>query len=102
MKVTETNKCNYCPNNVDFVKHFFSECRIVKNFWKYLDGFILSSIGMRIKISLCDVMFGVHRNEQSTVQFSSVQDGIYALGKAPRLSGVFPKLPLKQFQCWSD
>ena len=36
-----------------------------------------------------------------SVQFSSVQDGIYALGKA-HLSGVSPMLPLKQFQCWSD
>ena len=65
MNVTETNQCNYYPNNVDFVEHFYYECRIVKNFWKYLEGFILSSIGLRIQISLCDVMFGVHINEQS-------------------------------------
>ena len=37
---------------------------------------------------------------------SSVQDGIYALGKAhmhstPSLRSS-PMLPLKQFQCWSD
>ena len=40
---------------------------------------------------------------QSSVQFSSVQDGVYALGKAhicvpPRLSRVSSLLPFKQFQ----
>ena len=40
-----------------------------------------------------------------SVQSSSVQDAIYALGKAcapPRLSEVSPALPLKRFQCSSD
>ena len=37
-------------------------------------------------------------------EFSSVQGGIYALGKThicspPRLSGISPVLPLTQFQC---
>ena len=41
----------------------------------------------------------------SSVQFSSVQDGIYALWKAhmrstPSLRS-FPKVALKQFQCWN-
>jgi len=39
-------------------------------------------------------------------KFSSVQDGICALGKAHMnstpLSEVPPTLRLKQFQCWSD
>ena len=55
----------------------------------------------------------------SSVQFTSVQDGIYAFGKAhmrstpslknfsnvctpPCLSKMSPTLPLKQFQCSSD
>ena len=42
-----------------------------------------------------------------SVQFSSVQEGIDALGKAhmrsiPSLSDVSPILPLKRFQCSSD
>ena len=42
-----------------------------------------------------------------STQFSSVQDGTYAIGKAsmrstPSLRLSFPTLPLKQFQCSSD
>ena len=52
-------------------------------------------------LGMCSA-FGV----RSSVQFSSVQDGINALGKAHKrvtpLSGVSPLLPLKQFLCWSD
>ena len=44
----------------------------------------------------------------ATYSLSSVQEGIYAIGKAhklcapPRLSEVYPTLPLKRFQCSSD
>ena len=44
--------------------------------------------------------------EFSSVQFSSVQDGVYALGKASvrstRSLRSSPTLPLKRFQCSSD
>ena len=51
------------------------------------------------------MIFTVEVIESNSVQFSSVQDGICALRKAhmcSTLSGVFPMLPLKQFQCLSD
>ena len=36
MKVTENNKCSYCKNIVDFIEHFFYECPVVVNFWKFI------------------------------------------------------------------
>ena len=43
----------------------------------------------------------ITRIHNSAGQFSSVHDGIYALGEA-HLSDISPTLPLKQFQCLID
>ena len=36
MKVTESNKCNYCADTIDFPEHFSFKCKFVLSFWKCL------------------------------------------------------------------
>ena len=58
MKVKENSKCSYC-NDVDFIEHFFFDCPIVYDFWKFIEQFILHSIDIRIKLQVTDMLFGI-------------------------------------------
>ena len=58
MKVKEQNKCSYC-NDVHFIEHFFFDCPIAYDFWKFIEQFILHSIDIRIKLQVTDILFGM-------------------------------------------
>ena len=59
MKVTETNKCSLCPDLVDYLEHFFYECKIVKDFWKEVAQYIYNKYTVKIALSVCIVLFGI-------------------------------------------
>ena len=80
MKVTETNKCDYCADTIDFSEHFFFQCKFVVSFWKYLENYIVSILGKRVDLSLCNVMFGVHSRELSVKETNFVNH-IILIGK---------------------
>lgn len=60
MKVTETNKCNYCCDVTDFIEHFFFECPVVYKFWKFIEEFIFRTLEIKIVLKVSDVLFGMH------------------------------------------
>ena len=69
MNVTENNKCSYCPNTVDYIEHFFFECRVVRDLWNLVEQKIMFETNMVIKISVTDVLFGVNKSNLQREQF---------------------------------
>ena len=65
MKVTNTNKCNYCTNYVDFIEHFFCDCEYVKPLWKYIEQKITLQLQKHVTFTVTDILFGVNNNSLS-------------------------------------
>ena len=61
MKVCDTNKCSYCPEEVDFLEHFFYNCQYVKRLWSFVENKLSGELGKHISLSLVDVLFGIRR-----------------------------------------
>ena len=58
MNVKNSRKCSYC-DDVDFIEHFFYECKVAKELWKCVEEDALIMTGQRLQLSLNDVLFGV-------------------------------------------
>ena len=59
MGVRGDNKCIYCPSEIDYIEHFFYDCAFVKQFWKWMEGKILQSNYVLVKLSVIDILFGM-------------------------------------------
>ena len=59
MKVTDTNKCSTCKDEIDYLEHFFFHCPPVKQFWIEIERFLLSMTGICTQLNVCDVLFGI-------------------------------------------
>lgn len=62
MKIVKNNKCSYCPNEVDFLEHFYYECQIIKNFWNYVSTTLSMIFEKKIMCTIQDVLFGFQHN----------------------------------------
>ena len=62
MGLKSTNKCDYCPNEIDFIEHFFFNCNKVKPLWVAVESLIYQLTGQTIQLSCTDVMFGYQVN----------------------------------------
>ena len=61
-----SNKCEYC-NEVDFLEHFFVECKRLTGFWKHVTNFILQKIDVKIDPSVNQILCGIEHGEFPTV-----------------------------------
>ena len=66
MKMKKNSKCSYCTNTVDSMEHFFAECPLVSEFWKFIEGFILCGFGIMIELYFTDILFGVQWSNTHT------------------------------------
>ena len=62
MKVRENDKCTYCPETVDYIEHFFCECPVIINFWKFVELKVYNETGLRVKLSVHTVLFGLQNS----------------------------------------
>ena len=70
MKITENNKCSYCPNTIDFIEHFFCECPKVKQFWKNVERKINVDINCNLKLTNESILFGIDGQNISKEQYN--------------------------------
>ena len=61
MKVTESNKCSFCVDVVDFIEHFFFNCPVVHDFWKFIESYFLTELDVKLHLQITDVLFGVKK-----------------------------------------
>ena len=65
MKVTDTNKCDTCVDEVDYIEHFFFTCPLVNAYWSRIGTLISAKMGIPLKLSLIEVIFGIQNNALS-------------------------------------
>ena len=61
MKVKENNKCTFWNELVDYIEHFFFECPVVRDFWRYTEQHILINFHVQVRLTAIDILFGVKR-----------------------------------------
>ena len=80
MKVTETNKCDVCTEEIDYIEHFFFHCPQVKYFWNNIESLISNEISERTRFSVTDVLFGFVRPHIGKQQHAAINH-ILLVGK---------------------
>ena len=58
MGIVETNKCAFCPEDIDFIEHFFYNCRVSKKLWCHVERMLNVITDGRINLSEKNVLFG--------------------------------------------
>ena len=53
----ESNVCEVC-NEIDYIEHFFFDCKKIKIIWNEVDKIILKLYNVNIKVTQSDVLFG--------------------------------------------
>ena len=80
MKIEANDKCSYCPNQTDYIEHFFFECPSVKSLWKKVEGDILRITECNVRLSAIDVMFGIQNKDMKARKIKSI-DHILLIAK---------------------
>ena len=58
MNASESDKCTFCPDTIDFIEHFFCECPIVVIFWKFIQQKLYRETGLRVELSVQTICLG--------------------------------------------
>ena len=80
MKVTESNKCDSCVHDIDYIEHFFFECPVIKSFWKTVESIIMSKTGKLNMFSCTDILFGMTSKDLSLNDINDINH-ILLIGK---------------------
>ena len=62
MKVADSNKCLYCKDEVDFIKHSFFDCTVARTLWSHVEKKLVTIVGTCFKLALSDV-FSVNKQK---------------------------------------
>ena len=65
MKIRDSNKCQYCPSETDYIKHFFHFCTKCVTLWKHVESILSCILERRVVISAQDAILGVLHCEDS-------------------------------------
>ena len=76
MGILTTNKCSYCLNEIDYIEHFFFECKKVRPLWKHVEHLVSAKLGYNIRIEKQDVLLGWNKEIISKKYFSFINHAI--------------------------
>ena len=65
MKIRDSNKCQYCPSETDYIEHFFYFCTKCVTLWKHVESILSCILERRLVISAQDAILGVLHCEDS-------------------------------------
>ena len=58
MGITDSNKCSYCLNEIDYIEHFFYTCNKIKKLWDHIECLVQVKFGQVVKLNMIDVLLG--------------------------------------------
>ena len=64
LQITNNNKCKFCPNEIDFIEHFFFLCPMISKIWKKVEETVLYKYGIKIKINESEALLGIPEKER--------------------------------------
>ena len=63
MKLRDNHFCQYCPNEIDYIEHFFYHCRVCLPLWDHVFCVLSAMCGKRMTFSARDVLLGVCKSD---------------------------------------
>ena len=79
--ITSNNKCSFCPNEIDFIEHFFYTCQKIKNIWKNVEQKVLFRYNKQLKLSCSDVLLGFDSENETDKIFLSYVNLLILIAK---------------------
>ena len=61
MKIKPNILCEHCQD-IDYLEHFFFQCKRLNGFWNYISLQALVDINIKYTFSIQDVLFGIQNN----------------------------------------
>ena len=65
MKIRNNQKCSYCPDEIDYIEHFFFLCPIVRKFWEFITEYVFIHYNVRVNLSVIHVLIGSFDQENT-------------------------------------
>ena len=79
--IATNNKCLFCPDEIDYVEHFFYHCNKIQHIWKYIEQKILFKYNMCIKLSVTDALLGLVRNNETDKSLTTYANLLILIAK---------------------
>ena len=64
MKVRDNHFCQFCLGEVDYVEHFFYDCRICQPLWDHVKQILNVICGKKIMFNAKEVLLGICKNDE--------------------------------------
>ena len=80
MSIKNSENCEWC-NELDYIEHFFIECRLVKPLWEEVEAQINAFIGKRIKLTTSRILLGVTTNDNIDKRYIASINHAILIGK---------------------
>ena len=61
---------------IDYIEHFFCECPVVQELWKFLEKTIYQETNIKRKLSTTDKLFGVSNSHLSKFEYKYINQVI--------------------------
>ena len=76
MGITDSNKCPYCLNEIDYIEHFFYMCNKIRKLWHHIEDLFQVKFGQSIRISKTDVLLGRMKGTLSNEMYHFINNTI--------------------------
>ena len=76
MGISTTDKCSFCSNEIDYIEHFFFDCKKVRPLWKHVEHIVSVKIDYNIKIDKQDVLLGWNKESLDKNDFCYLNHAI--------------------------
>ena len=66
MKIKDSTLCDTC-GVIDYIEHFFFECKLINNFWLFISNKILMCTGKHLNLTRKDIIFGLNSSDFNNI-----------------------------------
>ena len=67
--ITDSNKCPYCTNEIDYIEHFFFKCNKIRKIWNHIEELFELKFGLKVKLNTMDVLLGREKGNLSSEMY---------------------------------
>ena len=72
MKIKDSTLCQTC-GVIDYIEHFFADCKLIKNFWCFICNKILMHTGILLNLTRKHIIFGVISSDFNNIKKSCLR-----------------------------
>ena len=108
--VTVTNKCSYCDNEIDFIEHFFFECKKIRKLWEHVENITQAKFGSLIRLDKIYVLLGIKQRSLDKDIYNFINNAIlvgkmcvgkFRYGKPIEIIQMFDhEMQIRKFTYW--